>query len=423
MRIQGKPLFLQFWSLYTVRILSLALLTMFGMVGCAGLRGITLPGSPIEQRRLALSLDSSLVQLAGGLYRDEALQAYLQEKLQLVVSGGTMIPATFWRLRFLNDSTPRLLALPGGELFLSRGLLSGLQSENEILTLLAHAVAHADLGHLPRGEGMEIWPRLLVPAEKKFDTHSLAKEKGRAAKALLSGRYGERQEELVLPLMRRLLLALGKEPAFAPWSYTPEGDLPAALWESGFSQRHPLALAESERNEVITPSSARFDAAFAQIRKATAAYALFDEAMASERDGDLKRAIALYLQAASAAPEESPFYLALGRCYLQSGDLPSSRRFFAQALKKGGDDAEARLGLGYISLQQKDYDVARHHLEKSQSLLPTARSDYLLGELWDEEGEKERAADFYRRVLADPVASETLRRSATNRLRKWGIKP
>lgn len=431
MRSQGKPLFLlnchrssrkDFGGARCNSVIALLLLMLFGMTGCAGLKSVSLDGNPLEQRQLAVSAAPYLIQQGGGLYRDEALLPYLESLLQRLTSSGTATPVTFWRLRLLNDSTPRLLAIPGGELFLSRGLLAGLQSEEELLTLLAHAVAHADLGQLPAGEKMALWPDLLATTKAVQDPRQRAKELARAAKALLAGHYTLRQEEAIQSPLRRLLAALAKEPVLTPWSYRPEGELPAALWGAGLPQSHPLPPTHATEGGSPLKNPA-FVAAFAQIRRDAPAYALFDEGMASERDGGLKRAIALYLQAAAAAAEEPPFYLALGRCYLQSGDLPSARRFFTQALKKGGEDAEARLGLGYLSLQQKEYEAARRHLEKSQSLLPTVRSDYLLGELWEEQGEKEQAADYYRRVLADAAASKTLQRSAKNRLKEWGVKP
>lgn len=52
-----------------------------------------------------------------------------------------------FQVRTINTAEVNLLALPGGQIFVTRGLLSQAKSEAEVAGLLAHAMAHVALRH------------------------------------------------------------------------------------------------------------------------------------------------------------------------------------------------------------------------------------------------------------------------------------
>ena len=52
-----------------------------------------------------------------------------------------------YRVFVVDASVPNAMAMPGGVLVVTRGLLDVLQSEDEVVAVLAHEVGHVELGH------------------------------------------------------------------------------------------------------------------------------------------------------------------------------------------------------------------------------------------------------------------------------------
>jgi predicted Zn-dependent protease len=76
-----------------------------------------------------------------GLLQDEALQAYVQEVGARVASHARQ-SAFDYRFQVVDAWTPNAFALPGGAIFVSRGLLALTNSEDELANVLAHEVVH-----------------------------------------------------------------------------------------------------------------------------------------------------------------------------------------------------------------------------------------------------------------------------------------
>lgn len=81
-----------------------------------------------------------------GLLRDDALQRYVQEVGARVAAEA---PASGFAYRFqvVDPWTPNAFALPGGAIFISRGLLALTNSEDELANILAHEIVHVANRH------------------------------------------------------------------------------------------------------------------------------------------------------------------------------------------------------------------------------------------------------------------------------------
>ncbi|MCA8919759.1 MAG: M48 family metalloprotease, partial [Planctomycetes bacterium] len=85
----------------------------------------------------------------GGLYPDQAAQDYVNRVGQKVVAAGrTRLKdeANFpdWDFKFyvVNTSMINAFALPGGHVFVTRGILNRIKDESELAGLLGHEVTH-----------------------------------------------------------------------------------------------------------------------------------------------------------------------------------------------------------------------------------------------------------------------------------------
>jgi len=130
-----------------------------GRCGCAAVLVLAAgcATNPVTGRRqISLVSEAQEVQLGQqsavqvtqeiGLVPDSALQRYVQN------IGGTLAaaserPALPWTFRVVDDPTPNAFALPGGYIFLTRGMLALMNSEAELASVLGHEIGHVTAKH------------------------------------------------------------------------------------------------------------------------------------------------------------------------------------------------------------------------------------------------------------------------------------
>ncbi|MEL6137459.1 MAG: M48 family metallopeptidase [Cyanobacteria bacterium J06626_23] len=140
-----------------VRLLIGLLFALFGLVNYF----TNTVENPItgEQQRIALSPEQEIVVgqqgkqevLAeyGGLYRRPSLQSYVDQVGQSVVQQSVAAQTPYpFEFHVLDDAqTVNAFALPGGQIFITTGLLSRLESEAQLAGVLGHEVAHVVARH------------------------------------------------------------------------------------------------------------------------------------------------------------------------------------------------------------------------------------------------------------------------------------
>ena len=131
-------------SILFVLAASLALLA----VGCASARRATqkpLVMGDAEDRVLGARAAAAFED-GDSVFVDREVSDYVNQIGQKLarLSDRPTIPYTF---RILRGREPRGVALPGGYIYLSVGLLQQLRSQCELAAVLSHMMAHASLGH------------------------------------------------------------------------------------------------------------------------------------------------------------------------------------------------------------------------------------------------------------------------------------
>lgn len=104
-----------------------------------------------------------------GLVEDAGLQTYV-EAIGLEMARSSERPDLPWRFRVLDDPTPNAFALPGGFIYVTRGLTALMGSEAQLASVLGHEIGHvtarhsvsqmsrAQLAQLGMGVGMVLLP-------------------------------------------------------------------------------------------------------------------------------------------------------------------------------------------------------------------------------------------------------------------------
>lgn len=81
-----------------------------------------------------------------GLVPDEALQQYVQ-RIGAALAAESERPGLPWRFRVVDDESPNAFALPGGFIYVTRGLLALMNSEAELAAVIGHEIGHVTAKH------------------------------------------------------------------------------------------------------------------------------------------------------------------------------------------------------------------------------------------------------------------------------------
>jgi predicted Zn-dependent protease len=102
--------------------------------------------SPEDERQIGAQQHPQILQEFGGAYDDAALQAYVEEV------GGRLgavsdLPEDDFTFTILNSEVVNAFALPGGYVYVSRGLLALAENEAELAGVLGHEIGHVTARH------------------------------------------------------------------------------------------------------------------------------------------------------------------------------------------------------------------------------------------------------------------------------------
>ena len=82
-----------------------------------------------------------------GIYQDKSLQLYINELGQKLVSKLTNKEFRRFYFQLVDSSEINAFALPGGYVYVTRGLLAALNTESELAAVIGHEIAHVTLHH------------------------------------------------------------------------------------------------------------------------------------------------------------------------------------------------------------------------------------------------------------------------------------
>jgi predicted Zn-dependent protease len=179
--------------------------------------------SAVQEAQIGAQADRQLRREAGVL-DDDALQRDVQqaEKQLAPAFGRTRSP---WHTTVLDVGAPNAFALPGGYVYLTRGLLPYLSNRGQLAAVLAHEMAHVVLGDatedylagfesLPADLGVfrtvaRLFSTPMAPAVRRalFASHDAARERAanaRAAQAVAAAGFDPSAMNVVLAALDQL---------------------------------------------------------------------------------------------------------------------------------------------------------------------------------------------------------------------------
>lgn len=172
---------------------------------------VSLPGPEVDRKigeETAKSVEEQI-----GLIDDKALGEYLERVGQRVAAA---LPARQFTYKFsvVDQIEPNAFAVPGGYVYVSRGLLALAKSEDELAGVLAHEIQHVERRHSVKqmrkefGLGLLALPGQIVGGIVSEDLATLA---GKPFEAVAAG-YSRDQEREADTLGQPLAAAAGYDP-------------------------------------------------------------------------------------------------------------------------------------------------------------------------------------------------------------------
>ncbi|HKJ05296.1 MAG TPA: M48 family metalloprotease [Geopsychrobacteraceae bacterium] len=353
-----------------------------------------------------------IIQRNGGIYPDQELNAYVNHVGQQLISG-QFVPESEYSFQVVNDSVPTTYSTPAGYVAVSRGLLLALQTEAQLAAVLSHEIGHLTMRHHMQWTNLMALPGPSVELRNALSPESdyvkLAASLPQGESGLVEQKFNDEQEKEADRIAIDLLVSAGYLPAAEVEVQMILFDRFDSKTDTGESDhaglRHPLS---PERRQAARDFGAsrysqvggrsgylEYAEAVEGLRQVEKGYALFDQSLQLERQGQVGKAIDSYHQALQVAPDEALILAGLGLAYLRREDPIPAFRYLTKAVNLQKNYAQSRLGLGYLYLQKGEYVQAIEHLEKSLQLSPSVEAVFLLADAQLKIEQKIKARDLY----------------------------
>ncbi|WP_092021593.1 M48 family metalloprotease [Marinobacter zhejiangensis] len=345
----------------------------------------------------------------GQFYLDPNLTFYVSEvgnKLA-AVSDRPDLPYEFV---ILNSSVPNAWALPSGKIAINRGLLTQLEDEAQLASVLGHEIVHAAARHsvqrMQTGMILNAGMAGLGMAMGDSGLANVIMGSANLGSQLALAQYGQGDELESDRFGIRYMVKAGYDPMaavelqqlFVNMSQGQEANYLSSLFAT-----HPPSQTRVNRNlemaREIGPGGTRgreqFQRKMARLNALQPAYDAYDEATALIRQEDFDGAMAKVNEALEIEPDEAMFHALRGQLLTRAGNTAEAARAFDKAVSLYPDMFSYRLYRGLNAFARNQYPQAREDLTEANRIVPTAIGFLRLGDIAVAENRQEDAVRFY----------------------------
>ncbi|WP_100640355.1 M48 family metalloprotease [Marinobacter salexigens] len=364
----------------------------------------------------------------GQFYIDPELTLYVREVGHKIarVSDRPDLPYEFV---VLNSSVPNAWALPGGKIAINRGLLTQLDDEAQLASVLGHEIVHAAARHSVQRmqKGMLISAGVAGLGFALSDNEWAGLLMGGAAVGaqLALAQYGQGDElesdYYGIVYMKKAgydpLAAVELQELFLKLSQGQQ----AGFVDGLFATHPPSAKRVRENNKLANELGVGgyrgadvYKKKTAILRKTQPAYNAHDEAMELAAGGDMSGALKKVNEAINLLPREAMFYSLRGRIYQQQKQPDKAQADFDKAVSLYPEMFVYRLHNGLTALQLNNLSKARENLNRANQVVPTSIAFLRLGDIAVKDNNRSEAIAYYRKAAesSGEIAEEARRKLA-----------
>lgn len=365
-----------------------------------------------ESQELAMGAEqyTPTQQTQGGqFYIDPELTLYVSEVGHKLaeVSDRPELPYEFV---VLNNSVPNAWALPGGKIAVNRGLLTELDDEAQLASVLGHEIVHAAARHSVQRmqQGMLISAGVAGLGFALTDNEWAGLLMGGAAVGaqLALAQYGQGDE---LESDHYGILYM-KEAGYDPQAAVELQELflemsegqQAGFIDGLFATHPPSAKRVRENSELVRKIGGGgyrgadvYRQKTATLRKFKPAYDAHDEAMKLASEGNLDAALSKVNEAINILPREAMFYSLRGRIYQEQNKPEKASADFDKAVERYPEMFMYRLHNGLNALALNHLTEARENLVRANEVVPTSIAFLRLGDIAVKNNNRDEAIAYY----------------------------
>jgi predicted Zn-dependent protease len=399
------------------------------------------------------SVQPILAQL-GGLYPDQATQDYVNNVGQKIAEAGrTRLrgEANFpdWDFHFyvVNTSMINAFALPGGHVFVTRGILMNCKDEAELAGLLGHECTHVFGRH--SAEAMSKTTVMIIPVVLLSTVSDAGAAVGMIAVQLLGLSYSRDNETESDHYGMRFAVRAG---------YSPDGIVRVMEMLNRYTQEHgggsPQFLSSHPDpgnrvkylNDQIKKeykgdgasglrNQPQYDQGCLDMRRTQPAYDLADkgdEAMGvgieAEGKGDsntaqtnYRNALSLYQQALARVPEHAILHVNVCQAHFYLRDFEAAETSARNALRIDGAGFWPNFMGGLVAFKRNDNNALVARMENACRLIPESPVGmYYLAVGYDRQGRSGEAVGYYKKAYDSFGGEGELAEAARTRLIELG---
>jgi len=346
-----------------------------------------------------------------------------------------------WEFNVVDSNQPNAYSLPGGKISMTRGLISKMESEDQLASVLGHEIGHVTARHaVVSASRDQLLGAFLGVGSAVLRAEGVAgagaiELAGQVGAALLTTKYSRDQERQADELGMKYMTAAG----YNPRAFVETMQILAAAAEREPSKFENLFASHPMTSERIATAEQRLQSGFgseaqtrafqtADFRRSIAplkdeapAFALADEARELALNRRTREAAEKLERAVSMAPR-SPILNALWsdtlydlRDYRRAEDISDRANSLNQQLYY------ARLVNGAANWQLRDHRESIEQLASAERLVPdTVLVAYFAGRNFEDTGDRRSAAEQYVKVAKGTQGRGEYGQYAVNRLREWG---
>lgn len=362
----------------------------------------------------------------GDFVLDPELVAYVQGINQRVAEQADRdLP---YEIEILNSSVPNAWALPGGKMAINRGLLTEMNSEAELASVLAHEVVHSAARHGAQAQSRAALAQGAVMiggiavgiATEREDYAAVAMLGGMLGAQLITQRYSRGAE---LEADRYGMLYMHRA------GYNPEGAIRLQETfvrlsegrDTGFMQglfaSHPPSQERVAANQRTADElgregivgEERYQRMIARLKNLEPAYKAHDDGRKALAESRYDEALAKANEAIALEDREAIFHALRGDALASQENYRDAERAYSNALQRDSSWFYQHLRRGMVRHELGNHNGARTDLQASIERLPTAQGHYFLGNVERATGNRNAAIENYR--IAAQAQSEVGQRA------------
>lgn len=397
-----------------------------------------------------------------GVYGDAEAFAYLDQLVKEMASHSIRAKDSTWRFTILNTSIPNAFAVPGGYIYITRGLLAAMETEGQFISVMGHELGHVEHRHSHQQMGRSAMGSVFAGALDLGEqvllgsgSTGIAGTVGGAAAQLVLLRYDRGQESQSDKRGIYYAATMGYDPmeGIKTFAYFEKLEKESGGETPEFLRTHPLnstRIADIE-NEIKTshpevigkPKSSfrpyrdgndRFEKIVARIKSVQPTYDRYDKALETlaagikdKKDAKIQEARTVMQDCAANVPKEALFQTGVGYANYLLKDYGGAASSLQKAVQL--DDSylperklfDPRYFLGIALQADGELDQAKSRLLEASKIIPHPAPHLHLGEIHEAQGRKADAIKEYKQVIeleGDPKGTFT--QEATKRLKALG---